>query len=859
VVSPLGSASSSAAAVAVGGEHSIYLADGSVQTQVTAEYQRCKETYRCSWAYAEYDVPTARYAFTKQAFVGGERQAAPLFIDFENWHSGTRGWTHDGKAAPRAVPFDSFEASTRGALYVRSGALVFDTDALTWFNASNATNTSAPFWGAAALPRDGVRADGVLATTTHGEPVAVFNFESIFVGEEVRVAVRGHRPFALLSRSSTVFNATLVVEPRTLGGYPGGVDLTPYNVQGPGSPSVRVHLYTVTTSATDVDEVQTVRTFATPGQNVGGTFTLAFGGTVTAPIHHDASIAEVQSQIEQGLVLAGKVRVVRGSLDEQGGRTWTLTFTTQVGQMAQLVADGAGLTGTGAGVVVETIAEGNSLGGNWSLAVDGVATAALDWNASAAAVKAALVAGLPALRDVDVDRSSALPSPDCANGLCVDSPTPGYGYTWTIRVVSSNAFGGDRVAVEGSARPAEVDGAITATSQLTGAGAAIVAAHGHSRHGSHSFAELNASIPAAFSLSYCGGGGGFGGAGGRGQGCNWTGAAYGDVTLTSRLAGGSGGALGGLDPHRILTYADKTALGVGGAGGGVVIITAVNDVWLGSRAFISVNGEAGSYGHWGGGGGSGGAIVISAGGTVVHEGTLVAHGARGGDGVAGGGGGGGGGRIALYGQALTKSAPLAQGGGKVGSFNVSGGAGGATLSVTPGIDPSHAFGSENTTLTLHTAALAASTAQSGGEGTTHVRTQLDANYRLDALGGFGSAAANTSGALRLSGVRRRATGSSDVTRLAPSSERGPEYSLLGASLRALRCRSLPLALSVLVAVAHVQYFSLSLSPTPPHSTAATDVRRRQQRVGGDAQRAVGQTGPRHLLRPGGGLRERRGA
>ena len=777
---------------ALGEEHAIYRADGSVKTQVTYEYQRCKETYRCSWAYTEYDVASAQYTFTKQTFAGGKRQPAALFLDFENWHSGTHGWVDGGTTAARTTPFDSFASNTTGALYIREGAIVFDTGTLTWFNASDASNTSLPFWGLDAQPAphgpSNVRPTGHVMETTHGEPVAVFNFESIFVGEGVRVAVRGHRPFALLSRSSAIFNATVDVAPLSLGGYSGGSDLAPFNAHGPGSPSVRVHLYTVTTAATDVDEVQTVRTYAAVGQNVGGTFPLAFDGAVTAPIHVDASHVEVVSQIEQGLPTAGKVDVVRGAVDAQGGRTWTLTFKTQIGEMAQLVASGVALTGTGAGVDVATLANGNSIGGNFTLAIDGVATRPLAHNASATEVRAALVADVRTLRDVDVVRSSALPSPRCANGLCVDTPTPGGGYTWTIRTVASNVFDGDRVGLD--ARPSEVAGTMVAVGSLSGAGATIVAVSGHTLHGSHSFAELNASIPPVFSLSFCGGGGGFGGAGGAGQGCNWTGAAYGDETLTRRLAGGSGGALGGPDPHAVLGYAQKTALGVGGAGGGVVVIAAVNDVWLGKRSSITVSGEAGTYGHWGGGGGSGGAIVISAGGTVVHEGSLVARGAAGGGGVAGGGGGGGGGRIALFAQALTLRPP----GGGVGTYDVSGGAAGAAVAIAPGTDPSQAFGGANATRTFHVEDGSVSAAQRGANGTTHVRTNLAVNYRLDALGGFASAAANTSSALRLSGVRSRATGSSDVQRLSPRVAHGPEYSLLlgeGNRSAALATRSSP--------------------------------------------------------------------
>lgn len=98
---------------------------------------------------------------------------------------------------------------------------------------------------------------------------------------------------ALLSRGSLVLNTTMTAEPSTLGGFPGGgaiwrdpgggerllspPSLPPtfpldfltngslkdsgfpsYNVNGPGSANYRTYLFTITTSADDIDEVQQV-------------------------------------------------------------------------------------------------------------------------------------------------------------------------------------------------------------------------------------------------------------------------------------------------------------------------------------------------------------------------------------------------------------------------------------------------------------------------------------------------------------------------------------------------------------------------------------------------------------------------
>lgn len=94
---------------------------------------------------------------------------------------------------------------------------------------------------------------------------------------------------AILSRSSFVLNTSLIVEPGTLGGFPGGGGITraldhlldphvvppeypvwtlvngslgtgvpSYNVNGPGAANYRYYLFTITTSADNVDEVQQV-------------------------------------------------------------------------------------------------------------------------------------------------------------------------------------------------------------------------------------------------------------------------------------------------------------------------------------------------------------------------------------------------------------------------------------------------------------------------------------------------------------------------------------------------------------------------------------------------------------------------
>ena len=127
--------------------------------------------------------------------------------------------------------------------------------------------------------------DGELLIQPGGEEIAVFSFDQIDLGPEVNVTVVGQRPLILASRSTARFQTPFVVAPGTLGGFPGGYSvgsdpadvlrddprdvplgdpqildgtIASTNANGPGAPSVRVHLRSVRTEASDVDEIQRV-------------------------------------------------------------------------------------------------------------------------------------------------------------------------------------------------------------------------------------------------------------------------------------------------------------------------------------------------------------------------------------------------------------------------------------------------------------------------------------------------------------------------------------------------------------------------------------------------------------------------
>lgn len=124
------------------------------------------------------------------------------------------------------------------------------------------------------------------------------------------------------------------------------------------SPDPNVMAFTIggdTITRAAVDESQTVTINGGP---TGGTFTLTFEGDTTAPIAFDALAAAVQSALE-GLdnLEPGDVTVTGAA-----GGPYSVLFADALGNVTQMTASGAGLTGgTSPTVTVATGAEGTSL------------------------------------------------------------------------------------------------------------------------------------------------------------------------------------------------------------------------------------------------------------------------------------------------------------------------------------------------------------------------------------------------------------------------------------------------------------------------------------------------------------------
>lgn len=142
----------------------------------------------------------------------------------------------------------------------------------------------------------------------------------------------------------------------------------------------------------------------------------------------------------------GRVNVTTdGSVDDQGGRCWNITFSSAIGAVAggplpPLVPVGSTLSGTGASVNVETLQSGNSISGSFSLKLFGGKTPNIPFDASAAELSDALME-VPSVSFVRATRTN--PAANCADGLCrerngdtASGRTPGGGLKWTVELAT---------------------------------------------------------------------------------------------------------------------------------------------------------------------------------------------------------------------------------------------------------------------------------------------------------------------------------------------------------------------------------------------------------------------------------------
>jgi YD repeat-containing protein len=159
---------------------------------------------------------------------------------------------------------------------------------------------------------------------------------------------------------------------------------------------------TVDTEAGQQNEVQRV---GFKGTVFGGTFKLTAGASTTSSLAHNATAAQVQAALEAlPSIGSGNVSVVRSYNSQTQTTTFTLTFQSSLAatNVAQTTINTSTLSGYGITKVeatdvqggvfneVQTIDLNNAIGGKIRLAFNGETTAALNYDATAAQVDAAL-------------------------------------------------------------------------------------------------------------------------------------------------------------------------------------------------------------------------------------------------------------------------------------------------------------------------------------------------------------------------------------------------------------------------------------------------------------------------------------
>jgi len=783
-------------------------------------YDRCKQNRRCNWGIALMDQYTNDVKYYHQLYDRGFLFKTDLFLDFEDWRFGSRGFNWEGFIPPTAKgqtsipkarakdgfirgshfwPFDQLSLGPDIPCYLkernqglvldrslhktqieRQDALIDDIQGRIDFLGKNIEWAD---MGAELRSRKDVKANlswvrydfenwrdneivelhdltssqctkvgcsllfdtttlkligaindtGVIRKTALGTEVAVFSFNSIYLGPEVKITIVGQRAISIISKTTFVLNTTIHINPGTLGGFQGGqsigrhfndsltdtprsiyiCDLTDScgienrdnmtdaerrvfvsnNVNGPGSGNVRVRSFVVTSSAANIPEIQRITTTVQKGQTIDGGFILQFKDYTTTLISASATASELKKIIEKNLNMfspddipvypsrigsaragIGMVDVSRNNTGDDGQTSWLITFSTYVGNAEQLRVTSY-LQGLQADVTVDTIRNGNELKGTFQLQFQGAKTVPINAYETAAGFEKKLLT-LPMVSTAYVLRND--PTQNCDDGLCIDGPHPARGMTWSVYITTNMSY--DDITPTSPTSPIALTSSVDyfvvpLISELSAIDANVTVVYGGSTSPDQimSFLTTNQS----FSLAFGGAGASYGGYGGKGYGRNPVAKPYNNEHIQD-LLGGSGGCMKGANPFVINALNGRT-FGRGGHGGGAIELVASNDIFIGTFGKISVRGEDGEQSSGGGGGGgSGGAILLAAGGVVVIDGELDISGGAGGYGGASdnpdssAGGGGSGGRIAIFGQSITttSTSSVAISGGPCGVYRV---------------------------------------------------------------------------------------------------------------------------------------------------------------------------------------------
>jgi hypothetical protein len=536
-------------------------------------------------------------------------------------------------------------------------------------------------------------ATGTMRMTASGTEVALFSFNSIYLGPEVEVIVVGQRALALLSKSSFILNTTIHAAPGTLGGMQGGGSVARYfndalsdsprsificdltdtcsfnasmyevyasaeeratvvsnNVNGPGSGNLRVNAFVVRTFAQYVQEIQVIRTYARLGQTLFGGFTLRYKSYTTPIIPHDVTPVTLKRIIEENLNLvppsSNNVYAERDAV-QPDGRGVAGVGLVNVTRSAPDEQEGFTwkITFTTAVGNIEQLAAVSylrSLGAGMNVTTERQGnelggTFQLEFQGQrtrpilAAESADGLRAKLEELPSVSTAYATRIdPTGNCDDGFCPNGPFPSRAMLWTVYITSDAQYGD--ITPPSPTSPLRLQEAFY--HRVTAHYERLTGLNASARV----FLSTNQSLESPlnlltiqhpFSLAFGGAGASYGGKGGKGYGINPVGPTYNDQKM-SDLLGGSGGCMRSQHPFEINSFLGPT-LGSGGHGGGAIELVAANDLHIGTYGRIIMRGGDGEQtSGGGGGGGSGGAILLTTGTTVLMEGELDVSGGLGG-------------------------------------------------------------------------------------------------------------------------------------------------------------------------------------------------------------------------------------
>ena len=169
---------------------------------------------------------------------------------------------------------------------------------------------------------------------------------------------------------------------------------------------------------------------------------MAFKGKRTHPIAHDALPQEVRHHLETSLPRLGLVKVTRSHRLDDGQYTWTVHFSTAIGDVPQLVVSSQ-LTGIEARIFVKTVVEGNSIQGSFALTFMNATTRSLPHDASAKDMALALENDIPKVLTAHVTRTDPTAAfrgrwhmGRCEHGLCDHGSGPAGGLVWTLTITT---------------------------------------------------------------------------------------------------------------------------------------------------------------------------------------------------------------------------------------------------------------------------------------------------------------------------------------------------------------------------------------------------------------------------------------